>query len=206
MIARPGGLEVGQVGGVVHVAERIGIDVADLDGMAVAELALDGPGARAGGHVPDPSRRRRRAACRCRTVGPDGHDHDRRPRADRRRWRTHFGDLDRARADRATRGAPVRIADWRWCSAMWSCVTRGSSMSVAASARTCGASASTATMSTASRSSPSGSRKRAASCRTSGSRKARPCPIPPTTSTSSSRTRSSSTSRMTARPRERWCG
>ncbi len=37
--ATTGHLEVGEVGGVVDMAQRVGVVVADLDGVPVAELA-----------------------------------------------------------------------------------------------------------------------------------------------------------------------
>ena len=55
VVAGPGRLEVGQVRGVVHVAQTVGVHVADLDRMAVAERSLGGPEARAQG-VPCTSR------------------------------------------------------------------------------------------------------------------------------------------------------
>ena len=44
VVATAGHLEVGEVDGVVDVAERVGVAVADLDVVAVAELALEGRG------------------------------------------------------------------------------------------------------------------------------------------------------------------
>ena len=50
VVAGARGFEVGEVGRVVDVPEPIGVDVADLDPMAVGEVALDGPRARRPDH------------------------------------------------------------------------------------------------------------------------------------------------------------
>ena len=57
-------LEVGEVDGVVDVPERVGVAVADLDGVAVAELAVELPPAYGSVHAPAMLARRRPRACR----------------------------------------------------------------------------------------------------------------------------------------------
>ena len=52
VVAAARGLEVGEVHGVVHVAEGVGVAVADLDGVAVSEGALELPGPHRSAHRP----------------------------------------------------------------------------------------------------------------------------------------------------------
>jgi len=50
VVAAARSLEVREVDRVVHMAQCVGVAVADLDGVSIAKLALDGPRSADGAH------------------------------------------------------------------------------------------------------------------------------------------------------------